>query len=228
MVVGTKVRFSPTARTEGRLTGAGRPADPRISRLTNTEISRHQQHGADEPGRLLLERARAFLTCGNGAVKILDLETMEPIHTLRAHTSSCYSLELSPDGPPPCRRAVRRAAHAVGHVGLAVPALAGARHAADAHAQLLVVRRLTSPPAARTTSGSRSPTSTPGLYVHTVDTSPRRRRSVRGASRDYSLSVLDQRADRRAAHRQRRELGLGRAVQLQTRREWPWADGYPV
>jgi THO complex subunit 3 len=39
-----------------------------------------------------------FLTCGTGAVKILDLETMDAVHTLRAHTSSCYSLELSPDG----------------------------------------------------------------------------------------------------------------------------------
>jgi THO complex subunit 3 len=39
-----------------------------------------------------------FLTCGNGTVKILDYETMDTLHTLKAHTSSCFSLELSPDG----------------------------------------------------------------------------------------------------------------------------------
>jgi THO complex subunit 3 len=38
-----------------------------------------------------------FLTCGNGNVKILDHETMDVLHTLKAHTSSCFSIELSPD-----------------------------------------------------------------------------------------------------------------------------------
>ncbi|KAF2145501.1 uncharacterized protein K452DRAFT_315734 [Aplosporella prunicola CBS 121167] len=37
-----------------------------------------------------------FLTTGEGHVKILDYPSMEVIHSLNAHTSSCYSLDFSP------------------------------------------------------------------------------------------------------------------------------------
>ena len=39
-----------------------------------------------------------FLTGGDGTIQILDYPTMEPLYTFRAHTSSCFSLDLSPDG----------------------------------------------------------------------------------------------------------------------------------
>ncbi|KAK5012287.1 hypothetical protein LTR16_004657 [Cryomyces antarcticus] len=39
-----------------------------------------------------------FVTTGEGHVKILDYPSMTPLHTLNAHTSSCYSIDISPSG----------------------------------------------------------------------------------------------------------------------------------
>ena len=42
--------------------------------------------------------ASILLTTGDGSVKILSYPGFESLHTLHAHTSACFSLELSPNG----------------------------------------------------------------------------------------------------------------------------------
>ena len=39
-----------------------------------------------------------LVTTGEGSVKVLDWPSMEGLHTLHAHTSACFSLELCPRG----------------------------------------------------------------------------------------------------------------------------------
>jgi len=39
-----------------------------------------------------------LLTTGDGTVKILDYPSMTSLHTIAAHTSSCYAIDLAPTG----------------------------------------------------------------------------------------------------------------------------------
>jgi THO complex subunit 3 len=150
-------------------------------------VSRHKQPVQTNQVIYSWSGRELFLTCGNGAVKILDLETMEPIHTLRAHTSSCYSLELSPDGRRlaiggtdalltlwdtwdwQCRRSLGRA---TGPVRTLSFSWCGGYVAAGSEDDFGVdIAHVDS-----------------GLYVHTVDTSPAAAPIVAWSPRDYSLA----------------------------------------
>lgn len=39
-----------------------------------------------------------LLTAGDGSTKILDYPSLAPLHSLHAHTSACFCLDLSPTG----------------------------------------------------------------------------------------------------------------------------------
>ena len=70
----------------------------RISRLTNTELSQHQQTIQTNHVAFSWSGNELFLTCGDGTLKVLDYPSMTVLHTLRAHTSSCFTVEMSPVG----------------------------------------------------------------------------------------------------------------------------------
>jgi THO complex subunit 3 len=70
----------------------------RISRTTNTQISTHPQPVQTNNTAFSWSGKELLVTGGDGTVKILDYPSMAVLHTLNAHTSSCYSLELSPPG----------------------------------------------------------------------------------------------------------------------------------
>jgi len=69
-----------------------------FSRLAGSEIARHKQLVQTNQVIFSWSGAELFLTGGDGTVKIFDYPSMELLHSLKANSSSCYSLELSSDG----------------------------------------------------------------------------------------------------------------------------------
>ncbi|KAF2089069.1 WD40 repeat-like protein [Saccharata proteae CBS 121410] len=80
-----------------------------ISRATLTALPSHRQNVQTNQTFFSWSGEQLFLTTGDGQVKILDYPSMvgclfsdsifyNTIHTLNAHTSSCYSIECSPTG----------------------------------------------------------------------------------------------------------------------------------
>lgn len=70
----------------------------KISRAMNTVVSEHKQPQQTNHLAFSWSGREIFLTCGDGTVEILDYETMERLHSFKAHTTSCFAIELSPDG----------------------------------------------------------------------------------------------------------------------------------
>ncbi|KAF2452400.1 WD40-repeat-containing domain protein [Lineolata rhizophorae] len=67
-----------------------------ISRSTLTPLASHRQPVQTNQTMFSHSGNELFLTTGEGHVKILDYPSMEVLHTLNAHTSSCLSLDFSP------------------------------------------------------------------------------------------------------------------------------------
>ncbi|KAF2667419.1 WD40 repeat-like protein [Microthyrium microscopicum] len=70
----------------------------RISRATNSVISTHVQPIQTNHVAFSWDGQQIFLTGGDGTVKILNYPSMEQTYTFRAHTSSCFWLDMSPTG----------------------------------------------------------------------------------------------------------------------------------
>lgn len=62
------------------------------------EISRQKQPIQTNHAAFSWSGRQLFLTSGDGSVKIVDYPSLEPLHSLKAHPSSCYVVEVSPDG----------------------------------------------------------------------------------------------------------------------------------
>ncbi|KAF1817089.1 WD40 repeat-like protein [Eremomyces bilateralis CBS 781.70] len=70
----------------------------RISRSTLSILSSQKQHSQTNQNIFSWSGNEVFVTTGEGQVKILDYPSLDPLHTINAHTSSIFSIELSPPG----------------------------------------------------------------------------------------------------------------------------------
>lgn len=69
-----------------------------ISRDTLSPISTHRQNVQTNQTIFGWAGKHLFVTTGEGCVKILSYPSFDLLHTLNAHTSSCYTLSMSPSG----------------------------------------------------------------------------------------------------------------------------------
>ncbi|KAK7721554.1 hypothetical protein SLS57_005234 [Botryosphaeria dothidea] len=67
-----------------------------ISRSTFTALPNHRQTVQTNQTAFSWTGQELFLTTGEGQVKIVDYPSMNILHVLNAHTSSCYSVDFSP------------------------------------------------------------------------------------------------------------------------------------
>ncbi|KAE9989831.1 hypothetical protein Vi05172_g4508 [Venturia inaequalis] len=69
-----------------------------VSRTTLSTL--HSQREPTQANQALFSHSgeELFLTTGEGTIKIFDYPNLKTIHTLTAHTSSCYSIALSSPG----------------------------------------------------------------------------------------------------------------------------------
>lgn len=69
-----------------------------VSRTTLSML--HSQREPTQANQAIFSHSgeELLLTTGEGTIKIFDYPNLKTIHTLTAHTSSCYSIALSPPG----------------------------------------------------------------------------------------------------------------------------------
>lgn len=68
----------------------------RIDRSTLTMVHEHIEDRQTNQVAFSYSGKELLLTTGDGTVKILDYPSMENLHTLSAHTSACYCIEIAP------------------------------------------------------------------------------------------------------------------------------------
>jgi THO complex subunit 3 len=69
-----------------------------IDRATLTAVSKYHEDRQANQMAFSYSGEELFLTTGEGLVKIFAYPSMELLHTLTAHTSACYCVEVAPSG----------------------------------------------------------------------------------------------------------------------------------